>query len=472
VPPKRAVSNRRGSVLTPQIKHIIDQIIAYDQKAPRKQRHTGQRVYQRLCEEQNFQGALVTVRQYFYEQRRQLGLNAKAYVPQVHAPGDEAEVDWYEAQVDFPDGRRKLYFFQMRACHSGYEFHQAFERQNQQSFLEAHVAAFHYFGGIFKRIRYDNLTSAVKKVLRGRKRIETERFIALRSHYLFESIFCLPGIEGAHEKGGVEGGVGRFRRAHLVPVPTIKALCSLNEQLRIACQKDAKRIIAGKEDSVEQRWQAELVLLNTLPNESFDTAEVSSPAINNKSLARIKGNDYSVPINYVGQTVEARVHAQVIDIYKHGKQIANHPRCYQQHKMIVTLDHYLSLLRYKPGALAGSQALAQAREQQQWPKIYDQYWQALLTHNDKHDANRLLVNFLWWARDFKFEAIHCVLIQALESGCYQLDAIKVLMRAHLTQPNKVPPLSQDMLGALTNYERPIGCINQYDSLLTNTGEHA
>lgn len=76
------------------------------------------------------------------------------------------------------------------------------------------MAAFDYFAGVFKRIRYDNLTSAVKKVLRGRRRIETERFIALRSHYLFESFFCLPGKEGAHEKGGVEGGVGRFRRTH------------------------------------------------------------------------------------------------------------------------------------------------------------------------------------------------------------------------------------------------------------------
>ncbi len=108
-------------------------------------------------------------------------------------------------------GRQKIYIFQMRGCYSGNEFHIAYERQNQQSFIEAHVAAFHYFGGVFKKIRYDNLTSAVKKVLRGRKRIETEKFIMLRSHYLFESIFCLPGINGAHEKAEALQ-LGNFRK--------------------------------------------------------------------------------------------------------------------------------------------------------------------------------------------------------------------------------------------------------------------
>src|SRR5690606_16522593 len=161
------------------------------------------------------------------QQRKLLGLSTQVFIPQIHLPGEEAEVDWYEAYVDFPSGREKIYFFQMRSCYSGREFHLAFRRQNQISFLEAHRAAFDYFGGVFKRIRYDNLTSAVKKVLRGRKRVESDRFIALRSHYLFESEFCLPGIQGAHEKGGVEGGVGRFRRNHLTPVPQVADMMHL-----------------------------------------------------------------------------------------------------------------------------------------------------------------------------------------------------------------------------------------------------
>ena len=84
-----------------------------------------------------------------------------------------------------PGGRRTVQFFVMRACCSGRKFHRACWRQTQQAFLEAHVAAFADFGGVFARLRYDNLGLAVKRVLRGRRREETERFIALRSHYLF-----------------------------------------------------------------------------------------------------------------------------------------------------------------------------------------------------------------------------------------------------------------------------------------------
>jgi hypothetical protein len=92
------------------------------------------------------------------------------------------QVDWYEAVIIFPWGEEQVQFFQMRACCSGREFHLAFLRQTQQAFLEGHVAAFAYFGGVFKRLRYDNLGSAVKRVLRGRRREETDRFIALRSY--------------------------------------------------------------------------------------------------------------------------------------------------------------------------------------------------------------------------------------------------------------------------------------------------
>jgi transposase len=469
VPPKRAIVNRKCAVLTTSIKIIIEQIILDDQKAPRKQRHIGKRVFERLVNEHNFKGSLSSVAHYYGTKRKELGINNKAFIVQHYAAGDEAEVDWYEAQVDFPDGRKKLYFFEMRANHSGLEFHMAFERQNQQSFLEAHVEAFNYFGGVFRQIRYDNLTSAVKKVLRGRKRIETESFIAMRSHYLFESFFCVPGVQGAHEKGGVEGGVGRFRRAHLVPVPKISDIWELNKLLLAACEQDSNRTIAGKDSPVKQRWLAETAVLKPLPNEAFDTSEVFSPKVNSKSLSAINGNYYSVPVGYVGQSVEARVNAQVVYIYKKGKLIASHSRCYAQHKMITELEHYLPLLKHKPGALSGSYTLAEARQKNKWPQIYDQYWQQLIKKHDKTDANRLFVDFLWWAREFNINEVGVILKQGLTIGGYDLDALKLLMRNHLNTPAAITKLDLNDLGKLACYERPIGSIGQYDSLLINTG---
>ena len=119
--------------------------------------------------------------------------------------------------------------FVMRLSASGRAFPVAYLNEAQEVFLDGHVRAFEHFGGIPVRVRYDNLKAAVVRVLKGRDRVESDRFVAMRSHYGFESFFCRPGIDGAHEKGGVEGEIGRFRRRHLVPIPRVESMAELNE---------------------------------------------------------------------------------------------------------------------------------------------------------------------------------------------------------------------------------------------------
>src|SRR4051795_856972 len=122
------------------------------------------------------------------------------------------------------------------------------------------------------RIRYDNLKPAVIRVLKGRDRTESERFTALRSHYGFDSFFCRPGLEGAHEKGGVEGEIGRFRRRHLVPVPKVASLAALNELLADGDLVDDGRVITGRPVTIEAAFTAEAPHLMPLPVEAFDPA--------------------------------------------------------------------------------------------------------------------------------------------------------------------------------------------------------
>jgi len=222
-PPKRRPEGRPAPALGPY-HALIDEWLTADREAPRKQRHTARRIWQRLVEEHGAEVAEVTVRQHVRARRRAIGLAGEAYVPQIHHPGAEAEVDWGEASVIMRSVPIQIGLFYLRACHSGASFVGAFPRMTQQAFLEGHAEAFEHFGGVFSLIRYDNLTSAVKLVLRGRRRVESDRFTAMRSHYRFESQFTLVGIAGAHEKGGVEGEVGRYRRRHLVPVPEVGAL--------------------------------------------------------------------------------------------------------------------------------------------------------------------------------------------------------------------------------------------------------
>jgi transposase len=179
------------------------------------------------------------VSRYVAQRRVELGLLAREVsIPQTHLAGAEAEVDFGEFYATIAGLVVKCWMLVMRLSHSGKAFHVAFGTQAQEAFLEGHVLAFEYFGGVPGRIRYDNLKPAVIRVLKGRDRTESERFTALRSHYGFDSFFCRPGIDGAHEKGGVEGEIGRFRRRHLVPVPTVATLGELNELIAAADRLD------------------------------------------------------------------------------------------------------------------------------------------------------------------------------------------------------------------------------------------
>jgi len=216
--PMRLLAKARPRPTIGPVAGFIDEILETDRQAPRKQRHTAHRIWVRITHERpGYQIAESTVRQYVRTRKRTLGLRVvpEAFVPQQYAWGDEAQVDWYEADVDLDGERVTVQVFAMRSMASGAAFHRAYLRATQQAFLEAHELGFQYLGGTFRRLRYDNLGSAVKKILRGFRRQETARFVAFRSHWNFAASFCTPG-EG-HEKGGVEGEVGTFRRNHFVP---------------------------------------------------------------------------------------------------------------------------------------------------------------------------------------------------------------------------------------------------------------
>ena len=163
---------------------MISEILRADQLAPRKQRHTAHRIWERIRQERTERVAEATVRCYVRERKQELGTTSReTFVPQVYDWGGEAQVDWYEAMADFAGERLRVYIFAMRSMASGGAFHLAYYHATQQAFLEAHELAFRYFGGVFKLLRYDNLKSAVKKILRGHQREETERLIAFRSHW-------------------------------------------------------------------------------------------------------------------------------------------------------------------------------------------------------------------------------------------------------------------------------------------------
>lgn len=424
-PPKQAPEVRPAPKLGPY-RAIIDGWLEADRSAPRKQRHTARRIWQRLVAEH---GAVVSERQvcrYVHGKRRELGDVGEVFVPLISDAGVEAEVDWGEATVRLGGESVVVHLFEMRACFSGAGFVMAFRDETQQAFLEGHVRALEWHGGVFDLIRYDNLKSAVARVLKGRRRVESDRFVALRSHYRFESSFCLPGRQGAHEKGGVEQEIGRFRRRHLVPVPEVDSLEQLNEMLEEACWQDLDRTITGQAETVGQRRDRERVLLNTLPREPFPTWEEATPRVDAKALATVRTNRYSVPARLAGLRIRARVGASEIAFWHDGTQVAVHERLHGHHQISAKLDHYLDLLQRKPGALARSLALRQQRDRGDWPACFDELWTAIQDRAGRQEAARQMVEVLILLREHTPEQVELAVRGALAAGAHDGRAVALL----------------------------------------------
>jgi len=464
-PPPRQRPRRKPSVLTDPLRAVIGAWLIDDRDAPRKQRHTARRVFQRLRDEHAFEGAESTVRHFVARWRRENDLPRKAFVPLDHAPGAEAEVDWYEARVELPSGVEVVQIFLMRACFSGREFHMAFPHQDQQAFLEAHATAFSDFAGVFPTIRYDNLKTAVQRVMRGRRRVENERFRRMRSHYLFESEFCRPGIEGAHEKGGVEGAVGRFRRQHLTPVPKVASYDELNRLLRERSLSDEARTIRGHQRCIEEDWEAEQRLLLPLPKETYDTEISALAKVDTKARIQVKANHYSAPVRFVGMTVEARLSAHKLRILHAGREIASHDRLRGSGGERLDLNHYLELLLKKPGALKRSRPLRQARDSGRWPTEFDRLWAELKLRYGESKGTKHLLTILMLLRDHDADLVHIAVGLAVECGSYDSGAVQSLLRQLERGDLKIPPLED--LGALNRFDRPIRDLLAYDQLLSS-----
>ncbi len=462
VPPARRSPEARPAPVLGAFHALVDAWLVADQMAPRKQRHTARRVWQRLRDEQGCEAAETTVREHVRARRRALGLSAEGFVPQAYLPALDAQVDWGEAEVVLAGRQVRVFLFGMRACWSGAAYWEAFTAQTQTAFLEGHVRAFEWFGGVFEAIRYDNLTAAVKKVLRGHRREQTDRFVALRSHFLFESEFTTPGIEGAHEKGGIEGEVGRFRRRHLVPVPELRCLGELNEYLLSCLEVDLQRTIEGRTETVAEMLWTERGRLRAEPVEPFVSAEQASVQVDQKSLVTVRRSRYSVPTRLVGLRVAAEIGAQTITLRHAGEVVARHERASVPFTTTASLDHYLDLLARKPGALRRALPLAQARERGSWPVVYDEFWTQLDTKHGASAAAAQIIDVLLLCRDYDPELVVAAVSGAQAAGAIDARAVALLCRRAEQRP-AAAPVSVDE--HVANVDVPIPSLDGYDTLL-------
>jgi transposase len=483
IPPPRKTPERLSPRVEP-FKAAIDEMLRADLDAPKKQRHTARRVLARLVDE--YGGSEVsysTVRDYVARRRPQIAAEAgrplgEAFVPQTHLPGCEAEVDFADLWIVLRGLKTKVFLFTLRLSFSGKAVHRAFATQGQEAFLEGHVHAFGQLGGTpAGQIRYDNLKSAVSRVLAGRDRVESQRWIAFRSHYGFDAFYCQPGLDGAHEKGGVEGEGGRFRRTHCVPMPEVGSIEELNALLAVADARDDRRRIASRPMAVGHDWALERDLLRPLPAEPFPTWLTLTPRVDRYARITVRQCQYSVPARLIGHQVRVRLGASQVVVFDGRVEVARHERCTVRGSQVLLLDHYLEVLGRKPGALPGATALVQARAAGVFTAEHDAFWAAARKALGDSAGTRALIEVLLAHRHLAHADVLAGITAALSVGSVSADVVAVearKARASRAAPGTVPamPPSGHVISlngrrpaSLPADDRPPPSVSAYDDLL-------
>ena len=487
VPASRKVPER-ASPARDAVAPLIDAMLTVDLDAPRKQRHTARRAWARLRDEHDADVSYSYVAKYVARRRPQIEAERKGqaqslegFVPQAKDPGAEAEVDFGPVTVTVDGREAACQMFAYRLSFSGLGVHRVYASCAQEALLEGHVTAFAVTGGVpTAHIRYDNLTPAVTKVLQGRDRKENARWLSFRSWYGFDAFYCEPGIGGAHEKGGVEGEIGRFRRNFLVPVPRVKSLADLNARLAEDDLKDAQRHIEFRRNTVAADFAVEAPLLRPLPADGFDTGTVLWPKADKFARISVGKCRYSVPARLIGTAVRVRLAASELTVFDGSRAVAVHPRLVASGDEHLVLDHYLEILARKPGALPGSVPLAQARADGSFTAAHEALWSQARRALGDGAGTRALIEVLLLHRRLPAASVTAGIEAALRAGTCSPDVVAVQARRHaaaagaalaeppapaprrsraavITLPRRDAPLPAD--------PRPLPDVAAYDQLL-------
>ena len=408
---------------------IIKQILLDDQKAPKKQRHTAQRIFERLRDEHAYTGCYSSVKEAVRDWKQS---HKEVFLPLSHPPG-EAQVDFGEATVVINNIATKVALFVMTLPYSGAIFMQAFPRECTETFLEGHRRAFEYFGGVPHRISYDNSAIAVIEVLKGRERKLTKEFLRLQSCYLFKEHFCL--VRRANEKGNVERLLGCARRQFLVPVPQVDSLESLNQSLVERCQADLQHQSRGKPDCKHGLLVEDQAAFLPLPKQPFESRRVEPSSSNKESLVRFDNNDYSVPVRYAHRDVTVVAAVNEVRIVVEDRVVASHARCWLKEKYQYDPIHYLALLERKPGGFDFAKPL----ENWKLPACLDLLRRRLEAHDPQH-GTRSYIRVLRLLEKFSLEQLRQAVEYALDIDVIDVDSIRVILEHRSDQPVKLFPL--------------------------------
>ena len=413
-------------VLGPYLE-IIDGWLEKDKDvADPRQRHTAIRVYTRLVREHGFEGSASNVRQYVREAKKRLGLKTpEAFIPLEPEPGVEAEVDWGTVTVMLDGTAVRVKSFCMRSKSSGKPFVRLYPCERQQAFLDGLARGFEFFGGVFPVVVFDNLTTAVEKILKGKGRVERESFSRFRAYASFDARFCNPGK--GNEKGGVEGLVGFSRRNFLVPLPEGASLEQINGRLLEECVHYGRtHRIHGCDRTVDERHEGEKGRLLKLPEVPFSNEQTQALKTDKYATVIFDKNRYSVPTRYAGSTLRVVATVEAVEIYDRRERIARHVREYGNNKWRLDPDHYLELLKKRPGAFRDARPIRQWRKS--WPKAMEALLERFQEAHGESRGIKEFIEVLLLFRTYTAEEVGWAVEEALAAGLSEGAGVRHLLQ--------------------------------------------
>ncbi len=398
-PRRRELKPRGRPVWTRAVERIERLLDEWRGRTTGKQRITGSRVHRQLVEE-GVEVGITTVRRVLAERRRR---QAEVYIPLVHRPGEEAQVDFFTVTVEEGGVRREVWKLLIRLMYSGRDFVWFYDQCDQLAFLDGHVRAFAHFGGVPARLVYDNLPAAVKRRV-GLQRELTHRFRALVSHYLFEPCFARPG-EG-HDKGGVESRGRGIRLAHLTPVPRGESLPDIAASVLAAIDHAAAGTRDREGRTVMERFAEEARRLRPLPQCPFQARRVEVVTISRHALARVDGREYSLPSHWSRLQATAYVGVEDIRFSCYGEETT---RTRTRKRREVHYPDYLRELAKKPQALRQVAPELLADMDESYRKLHAM----LVARHGELEAARVLAKLLGCAHSQGEQAVGAALAAAL-----------------------------------------------------------
>lgn len=451
----------RSKPINQDFEEIVRKLVKENQDKPKKERLTKTRMYSLLCDEE-YQGSYSAFTYLTREIEEELNINTKEAFLKLNPIIGSMQVDFGEMIVMQSSIPRKVYAFCAKLCYSKLEFVRIYPYQRTEYFFDGLNSAFAFLGGVPKKIIFDNLKPAVKKVLEGTERELQDEFLKFKSFYCFEAIFCGPGK--GNEKGLIENLVKYTRNNYFLPYPDFADFESFNGWLLRKCRQ---RLEKGVHEG--QAWAKLLLHEEFLPfQEVYQYARIVGASVDTYQLIHVDRNRYSVPTRYVGKKVQVRVYPFEIIVSYKGEVIAEHDRLFGRDKEHLYPYHYLSLLQRK------ARAYDQAKVIQDWklPAIYEKYHRQLQAHRQSNSkGTREFIDILKLTQDHGLDTIGKILGQLHAANQYSYQSVLSLLRCQTECTGGTKPLAEKHLDALkiNSIKTSHLPLSAYDNLVREDG---